>query len=92
MRNTSGWAERVDEEFSNAAFVGCLDSAGVLKLVAILRNLDGYMDIKRPRHLVHRWSLSFNTFFFSVGELTITLEDVVNTLMLLVFGDESSFN
>ena len=92
MRNTSGWAERVDEEFSNVAFVGCLDSAGVLKLVAILRNLDGYMDIKRPRHLVHRWSPSFNTFFFFVGELTITLEVVVNSLMLPVFGDESSFN
>lgn len=92
MGNTSGWAEWVDDEFSNAAFVGCLDSARVLNLVAILTNLDGYLDIKRLRHLVHRWSPSFNTFFFFVGELTITLEDVVNSLMLPVFGDESSFN
>lgn len=75
-----------------AAFVGCLDSAGVLKLVSMLRNLEGYRDIKSLRNLVHQWSPSFNTFFFFVGELTITSEDVVNTFMLPIFGDESSFN
>ena len=33
-----------------------------------------------------------HTFFFSVGELTITLEDVVNNFLLPVFGDESPFD
>ena len=33
-----------------------------------------------------------HTFFFSVSELTIILEDVVNNFLLLVFGDESPFD
>ena len=33
-----------------------------------------------------------STFFFSVGELTIILEDVVNNLFLPVFGDENPFD
>ena len=31
-------------------------------------------------------------FFLSMGELTITLEDVVNNFLLPVFGDESPFD
>ena len=42
--------------------------------------------------MVHRWCSSLHTFFFFVGELTITLEDVVNNLLLLVLGDESPFD
>ena len=42
--------------------------------------------------MVRRWSPSLHTFFFFVGELTITLEDVVNNLLLPVFGDKSPFN
>ena len=37
-------------------------------------------------------ALLFTLFFFSVGELTITLEDVVNNFLLPVFGDENPFN
>ena len=31
-------------------------------------------------------------FFFFVGELTITLEDVVNNFLLPVFGDKNHFD
>ena len=37
-------------------------------------------------------ALLFTLFFFSVGELTITLEDVVNNFLLSVFGDENPFD
>ena len=41
---------------------------------------------------MHRWCPFLHTFFFFVGELTITLVDVVNNFLLLVFGDENPFD
>ena len=82
----------MDKELSDEEFVGRLDCAGILKAVAISRNLEGFRDAKGLRHLVRRWCPSLHTFFFSVGELTITLEDVVNNFLLPVFGDESPFD
>ena len=79
----------MDKELSDEEFVGRLERASILKAVAISRNLEGFKDAKGLRHLVRRWCLSLHTFFFSVGELTITLEDVVNNFLLPVFGDES---
>ena len=73
-------------------FVSCLECAGILKLVAISRNLEGFRDTKGLRHLVRRWCSSLHTFFFSVGELTIHLKDVVNNFLLPVFGDENPFD
>ena len=64
----------------------------MLKSVAISRNLEGFRDTKGLRHLVRRWYPFLHTVFFFVGELTITLEDVVNNFLLLVFGDENSFD
>ena len=69
-----------------------MEQASILKSVAITRNLEGFRDAKGLRHMVRRWSPSLHTFFFFVGELTITLEDVVNNLLLPVFGDKSLFN
>ena len=60
--------------------------------MAIFRNLEGFRDAKGLKHLVRRWCPSLHTFFFSVGELTITLEDVVNKFLLPVFGDEDPFD
>ena len=42
--------------------------------------------------MVRRWFPSLHTFFFFVGELTITLEDMVNNFLLPVFGDENPFD
>ena len=82
----------MDSELSDGEFVSCLEHAKIMKLVAISRNLEGFKDAKGLRHLVRCWCHSLHTFFFSVGELTITLEDMVNNFFLPVFGDENPFN
>ena len=73
-------------------FVNCLECAEILKSIAISKNLEGFRDAKGLRHLVCRWSPSLHTFFFFVYEFTITLEDVVNNFLLLVFGDKNPFD
>ena len=92
LRRIQGWPIWVDRELSDEDFVGRLERAGILKAVAISRNLEGFRDAKGLRHLVHRWCPSLHNFFFSVGELMITLEDVVNNFLLLVFRDENPFD
>ena len=82
----------MDRKLSDGEFVSCLEHARILKAVAISKNLEGFRDAKGLRHLVLRWYPSFHTFFFSVGEITITLEDVVNNFLLPMFGNENSFD
>lgn len=60
--------------------------------MAIFRNLKGFRDAKGLRHLVHHWCHSLHTFFFCVGELTITLENVINNFLFPVFVDENPFD
>ena len=88
----TSWPIWVDRELSDGEFVGCLERPEILKAVAISRNLEGFKDTKGLRHLVCQWCPSLHTFFFFVGELTITLEDVVNNFLLSVFGEENPFN
>ena len=73
----------MDKKLSDGKFVSCLERAGILKLVAISRNLKSFKGAKDLRHLVRRWCPSLHTFFFSVDKLTITLKDVVNNFLLL---------
>jgi len=82
----------VDKELSDGEFVSYLECVGILKSVAIFRNLEGFRDAKGLRHLVCRWYPSLHTFFFFVGELTITLEDVVNNFLLPMSSDENPFD
>ena len=82
----------MDKELSDEEFVGCLERAGILKVVVISRNLEGFRDAKGLRHLVRRWCPTLHTFIFSLGELTVTLEDVVNNLLLPMLGDENPFD
>ena len=86
------WPIWVDKELSNEKFVGRLECAGILRVVAISRNLEGFRDANGLRHLVRRWCLALHTFLFSFGELTVTLEDVVNNFLLPVLGDENPFD
>ena len=44
----------MDKELSDEEFVGCLERAGILKVVVISRNLEGFKDTKGLRHLVRR--------------------------------------
>ena len=82
----------MDKELSDGEFVSYLECVGILKSVAIFRNLEGFRDAKGLRHLVCRWYPSLHTFFFFVGELTITLEDVVNNFLLPMSSDENPFD
>ena len=88
----TGWFSWVDNELFDAGFANYLECIGILKSVVISRNLEGSRDAKGLRHLVRHWSPSLHTFFFSVGKLTITLEDMVNNFLLPVFDDENPFD
>ena len=49
-----GWPIWVDKELSDVEFVGRLERAGILKTMAISRNLEGFRDAKGLKHLVRR--------------------------------------
>ena len=51
----TGWYSWVDKEFFYGEFVNCLEHVGILKSVAISRNLKGFRDAKGLKHLVHCW-------------------------------------
>ena len=46
----TGWPIGVDRKLPDGEFVTCLDCAGILKSVAIFRNLEGFRDLKGLRH------------------------------------------
>ena len=70
-----GWREWVDNELSDTGFMGLLQQASVLKAIV------------SSHCLVRRWCTTTHTFFFSYGELTVTLKDVANQLLLPILGD-----
>ena len=82
-----GWKEWVDKELSNTGFMAALQQAGVLKATVSSHCLSNYKDLFNLHHLVHRWCTATHTFFISYGEITITLEDVANQLLLPILGD-----
>ena len=82
-----GWKEWVDKELSNAGFMAVLQQAGVLKAIVSSRCLSNYQDLFDLRHLVRRWCSATYTFFFSCGEIIVTLEDAANQLLLPILSD-----
>ena len=82
-----GWREWVDNELSDMGFMGLLQRAGLLKAVILSRCLSNYRDLYNLRNLVCRWCTTTHTFFFSYGELIVTLEDVANQLLLPILDD-----
>ena len=67
--------------------MGLLQWTGVLKAIVSSRCLSNFRDLYNFHHLVQRWCTTTHTFFFFCGELTITLEDVANQLLLPILGD-----
>ena len=61
--------------------------ASVLKAIVSSYGLSNYRDLFNLRHLVHRWCTATHTFFLSYGEITVTLEDMANPLLLPILGD-----
>ena len=84
---TLGWKEWVDRELSDTGFMELLQRASVLKAIVSSCCLSNYRDLFNLRHLVHWWCTTTHTFFLSCGEITMTLEDVANQLLLPILGD-----
>ena len=82
-----GWKEWVDDELSDKGFMAVLQRAGVLKAIVSSCCLSNYRDLFNLYHLVRRWCTATHTFFLSCGEITVTLEDVANQLLLPILGD-----
>ena len=76
----------MDRELSDIVFMGLLQQASVLKVVSS-HCLSNYRDLFNLRHLVRRWCSTTHTFFFAYNEVTVTLEDVANQLLLPILGD-----
>ena len=66
--------------------MGLLQRASVLKAIVLSRSLSNFRDLYNLCHLVRWWCATTHTFFFSCGELTVTLEDVANQLLLPILG------
>ncbi|XP_075654977.1 uncharacterized protein LOC142625166 [Castanea sativa] len=77
----------MDRELSDTGFIGLLQRAGVLKAIVLSCRLSNFRDLFNLRHLVRRWCTTTHTFFLFCGEITVTLEDVANQLLLLILGD-----
>ena len=82
-----GWREWVDNELSDVGFMGLLQLVGVLKAIVSSRCLSNFRDLYNLRHLVRWWCTTTHTFFFSCGELTVTLEDMANQLLLPILSN-----
>uniref|UniRef100_A0A2N9FWF7 Aminotransferase-like plant mobile domain-containing protein n=1 Tax=Fagus sylvatica TaxID=28930 RepID=A0A2N9FWF7_FAGSY len=69
------WFHWVAEEFLDVKFYALLERAGVAEAILLSRSCNMYRDTEMLRQILRRWCTSTHTFFFSWGELTITLED-----------------
>ena len=59
----------------------------MLKAIISSRYLSNYRDLFNLHHLVHQWCTTTHTFFLSCGEITMTLKDMANQLLLPILGD-----
>uniref|UniRef100_A0A2N9EGL6 Aminotransferase-like plant mobile domain-containing protein n=1 Tax=Fagus sylvatica TaxID=28930 RepID=A0A2N9EGL6_FAGSY len=66
--------------------------AGVHWSILISRSCGMFRDTEPLREVLRRWCPSTHTFFFSWGELTVTLEDIANHWILPVLGEHSFSN
>ena len=64
-----------------------LQRASVLKVIISLHCLSNYRDLFNLCHLLHQWRTATDTFFLSCSEITMTLEDVANQLLLPILCD-----
>lgn len=64
-----------------------LQQAGVLKAIFSSRCLSNYKELFNLFHLVCWCCSATHTLFLSYSEITVTLEDVANQLLLPILGD-----
>jgi hypothetical protein len=83
------WSHWVDLEILDFDFWDNLREADVHWSILISRSCSMFRDTEPLREVLRRWCPSTYTFFFSWGELTVTLEDIANHWMLPVLGEHS---
>lgn len=66
---------------------GCPSIAGVLKAIVSSQCLSHYRNLFNLRHLVHWWYSATHTLFLSYSEITMTLKDTANQLLLPILKD-----
>ena len=86
------WSHLVDLEIFDFDFWDSLREAGVHWSILISRSCSMFRDTEPLREVLRKWCPSTHTFFFSWGELTLTLEDIANHWMLPVLGEHSFSN
>ena len=58
-----------------------------MKAIVSSHFLSNFQDLFNLHHLVCWWCTTTHTFFFSYGEVIMTLKDVANQLLLPILGD-----
>lgn len=85
-----GWKKWVDTKLSDMGFMKALQQVSVSKAIVSSWCFSNYRDLFNLCHLIRRWCSTAHTFFLSCGEITVTLEDVANQLLLPILGDIDS--
>ena len=67
-----------------------LQGVDVLKAIVSSCSLSNYRDLFNLSYLVRRWCVATHTFFLSCGEITVTLADVANQILLPILGNVDS--
>jgi hypothetical protein len=84
------WSHWVDLAILDSEFWDSLRKADVHWSVLISRSCNMFRDTEPLREVLRRWCPATHTFFFAWGELTLTLEDIVNHWMLPILGELST--
>ena len=64
----------------------------MLKAIVSSCCLSNYRYLFNLHHLLRQWCTSSHTFFFSYSEITMTLEDVLNQLLLPILSNVDPSN
>lgn len=89
MEDWIGWAR---DMLVKDGFVEVLCVVGILKSIAMSQNLQISGDIECLCRMVKRWCTSTYSFILAFREITMTLEDVANIMLLHIVGEEDPFH
>lgn len=65
----------MNKELFDVGFMEALQQASVLKAIVSSWCFSNYRDLFNLRHLLYWWCSATYTFFFSCGEVTVTMRD-----------------
>ncbi|GKV07019.1 hypothetical protein SLEP1_g18832 [Rubroshorea leprosula] len=89
IEDWSGWAK---EMLAKNGFVEILHAVEILKLVTLSQTLQISGNVECLRRLVRRWCTSTHTFILAFGEVTVTLKDVANLMLLPIVVEKDPWH